>query len=70
MLTLLFCKFHQNPDLLEKLLNTGTQELVEGNRWNDKFWGVCLKTNKCKNALGKALMKVRMFYMMERLNHG
>ena len=69
MLTLLFCKFHQNPDLLEKLLNTGTQELVEGNRWNDKFWGVCLKTNKGKNALGKALMKVRMFYMMERLNH-
>lgn len=69
MLTLLFCKFHQNPDLLEKLLNTGTQELVEGNMWNDKFWGVCLKTNKGKNVLGNALMKVRMFYMMERFSN-
>lgn len=68
MLTLLFCKFHQNPDLLKKLLDTGTQEIVEGNRWNDKFWGFCLKTNEGKNVLGKMLMKVRMFYMMEGLN--
>lgn len=68
MLTLLFCKFHQNPDLLKKLLDTGTQEIVEGNRWNDKFWGFCLKTNEGKNVLGKMLMKVRMFYIMEGLN--
>ena len=67
MLTLLFCKFHQNPELLKKLLDTGTQELVEGNRWNDKFWGFCLKTNEGKNVLGKMLMKVRLFYMMEGL---
>ena len=68
MLTLLFCKFHQNPDLLKKLLDTGTQELIEGNRWDDKFWGFCLKTNTGKNILGKLLMQVRMFYMMEGLN--
>lgn len=67
MLTLLFCKFHQNPDLLKKLLDTGTQEIVEGNRWNDKFWGFCLKTNEGKNILGKMLMKVRLFYIMEGL---
>lgn len=27
------------------------------------------KTNKGKNVLGKALMKVRMFYMMERFSN-
>ena len=34
-------KFKQNPDLATLLLGTGTEELVEGNWWNDIFWGVC-----------------------------
>jgi ribA/ribD-fused uncharacterized protein len=43
--------------LVEMLLDTGDEELVEGNIWNDTFWGVC--DGKGKNHLGKILMKVR-----------
>ena len=50
-------KFTQNPELAEKLLATGEQELVEGNNWNDTFWGMC--RGKGKNMLGNILMKIR-----------
>ena len=30
-----------DPELSAKLLETGERELVEGNTWNDRFWGVC-----------------------------
>jgi ribA/ribD-fused uncharacterized protein len=43
--------------LVEMLLDTGDEELVESNVWNDTFWGVC--DGKGKNHLGKILMKVR-----------
>ena len=41
------------------LISTGTQHLQEGNHWNDKFWGVCLKTNTGENNLGKLIMEIR-----------
>ena len=50
-------KFDQNPDLAEKLIATGDQELVEGNTWNDRYWGVC--KGKGLNKLGKILMAKR-----------
>ena len=52
-------KFSQEP-YRTKLLETGTQFIQEGNRWNDKFWGVCLKTNKGENHLGKLIMNFRV----------
>lgn len=54
---LLTLKFAQNPDLAQKLLNTGTMELIEGNTWGDRFWGVC--NGYGENNLGKLLMKIR-----------
>ncbi|CAM0109837.1 hypothetical protein VPH166E361_0119 [Vibrio phage 166E36-1] len=48
-----------NPSLRSKLLDTSDVELVEGNWWGDKYWGVCLKTGEGENNLGKLLMKVR-----------
>lgn len=51
-------KFTQEP-FKSKLLATGNIIIQEGNRWNDKFWGVCLKTNKGANHLGKMIMKIR-----------
>lgn len=51
------CKFNQNGDLRDKLLATGNRELIEGNTWNDTYWGVC--NGKGQNKLGKILMKVR-----------
>lgn len=52
-------KFTQTPDLGEKLLQTGYRQLVEGNTWNDTFWGVSLKSLKGQNHLGKILMQIR-----------
>ena len=50
------------PELKEKLLATGDEELIEGTTWHDRTWGICT-CSKCKgqgeNRLGKALMKIR-----------
>lgn len=45
------------PQMRGKLLATGDAELIEGNHWNDTFWGVC--RGKGENNLGKLLMKIR-----------
>lgn len=45
------------PELNEMLLLTDDYELVEGNHWNDTFWGVCKGVGE--NHLGKLLMKIR-----------
>ena len=50
-------KFRQNPLLAEMLCGTGDAELVEGNDWNDTYWGVC--RGKGDNHLGLILMEVR-----------
>jgi len=44
-------------ELQQKLIDTGDQELVEGNHWGDTFWGVCNGVGE--NNLGKLLMGVR-----------
>lgn len=51
------CKFTQNPGLKEKLLETGERLLIEGNNWNDTYWGMC--RGKGRNRLGMILMKIR-----------
>lgn len=50
-------KFFAHPELAEKLVETGDEELAEVNWWNDRFWGIC--QGKGCNHLGKILMKVR-----------
>lgn len=50
-------KFSKHQDLKEKLLATGNAELIEGNTWEDTFWGVCRGTGQ--NHLGRILMEVR-----------
>ncbi len=49
-------KFGREP-LRSQLLSTGDAELVEGNWWNDRFWGVCRGVGE--NRLGKLLMQIR-----------
>ena len=49
-------KFNQEP-YKELLLRTKDYELIEGNTWNDRFWGVCNGTGR--NMLGELLMKIR-----------
>jgi len=57
MLNLVQIKFLNNELLANKLLETGDEELIEGNTWNDVFWGVC--NGEGKNNLGKILMHTR-----------
>ena len=47
----------KDPRLARLLLNTGSQNLIEGNTWGDRFWGVC--HGKGENHLGRLLMKIR-----------
>lgn len=56
METVLRKKF-QDPELKQKLLDTGNEELIEGNWWGDTFWGICKGVGE--NHLGKLLMKIR-----------
>lgn len=57
MREIIIAKFEQNDDLCQKLIDTGEQELVEGNTWGDTFWGVC--RGRGQNHLGKILMAYR-----------
>jgi len=60
MLTLVSFKFKFHNNLRRMLISTDPEELVEGNTWNDTFWGVC--NGKGRNELGKILMLVRSKY--------
>ena len=62
MLECLRSKFSFRPLGIE-LINTGNEELVEGNTWHDNEWGSCT-CDRCKNIVGKnklgnALMTIR-----------
>lgn len=49
-----------DPHLRQLLLATGNRRLVEGNRWNDRFWGVCPPgSDSGENKLGELLMLLR-----------
>lgn len=56
MRDLLVQKF-SDPVLKQMLKATGDAELIEGNSWNDVFWGVC--DGKGENHLGRLLMEIR-----------
>ncbi len=49
----------ENPELNQKLINTDNSVLVEGNYWNDDYWGFDLKAGYGQNHLGRILMEVR-----------
>lgn len=57
MRALLELKFAPGSDLARKLLDTGDAELVEGNTWGDRYWGVC--GGRGENRLGKMLVEIR-----------
>ena len=50
-------KFEQNELLRQRLKETGTAYLIEGNTWGDTFWGKV--DSKGENHLGLILMDVR-----------
>lgn len=61
-------KFRQDGGMAKLLLDTGSAELVEGNTWNDMFWGVC--RGKGENWLGRILMALRQAMRDEQAGPG
>lgn len=57
-------KFARGSVLAKQLLDTGSVMLVEGNTWNDTFWGVC--NGRGSNHLGHLLMKRRTELMIQK----
>lgn len=57
MRKLINLKFSTGSYLSDKLIETGDIEIIEGNTWNDVYWGVC--NNKGENHLGLLIMKQR-----------
>jgi ribA/ribD-fused uncharacterized protein len=65
MEALLRIKFGGKAPLLTRaLLATADAELIEGNDWNDRFWGVC--DGAGENHLGKLLMHTRATLYAEK----
>lgn len=69
MYDIVMAKFIQNPNLADKLLDTGDKKLVEGNSWNDRYWGMDYECTVGRNQLGKTLMAVRENIRMIRVTH-
>ena len=64
MFEVVLAKFTSNSELQEKLLETGCEELVEGNTWGDQYWG---KVNGVgQNKLGQILMHVRTLLKLSK----
>jgi ribA/ribD-fused uncharacterized protein len=62
---LLLIKFGgQDPLLTRALMATKDAELIEGNDWDDRFWGVC--DGEGENNLGRLLMGVRAQLFIEK----
>lgn len=59
MYDIVYLKFASHPTLTKKLLDTGDDTLMEGNYWNDTYWGVDKRSGRGQNKLGKILMRVR-----------
>lgn len=67
MYEICYSKFTKNPDLKQKLLDTGDRELIESNNWNDSFWGYDVDKQRGRNELGKILMKIRGYLKLESI---
>ena len=57
IMRILIKKKFRIPTFRKLLIQTGNSLLVEGNTWNDTFWGVC--KGEGSNHLGKLLMEER-----------
>jgi ribA/ribD-fused uncharacterized protein len=63
MFMVLLIKFQQNGYLMDALLKTAPATLIEGNHWNDTYWGCVWKGDRegwvGENHLGRLLTIIR-----------
>jgi len=62
-----FIKYSDNEWLRDMLIQTGEEELIEGNTWGDTYWGVSGGVG-C-NELGKILMEIRTYFKDFKKRH-
>jgi ribA/ribD-fused uncharacterized protein len=63
MAELLACKFQAGSELADRLMQTGTDLLVEENTWGDRYWGQV--NGQGTNKLGRLLMARRAILACE-----
>jgi ribA/ribD-fused uncharacterized protein len=68
MRRLLALKFAYGSKLAKALMDTRNLPLIEGNDWNDTYWGVC--NGKGRNQLGVLLMEWRDELWEEAIDRG
>lgn len=61
-------KFAPNTSWHKLLLETGDDEIIEYNNWNDTFWGVDIRKETGTNHLGKMLMEMRAAFVRPNLD--
>lgn len=57
IMELLLAQKFEDAHLRQKLIDTGSVEIIECNNWGDTYWGVCNSVGE--NHLGKLLMGLR-----------
>lgn len=62
----MYLKFSQHPDLKEKLLATGNEDLQEANPYDNKY-GIG-RDGKGQNRTGKCLMRVRELFQEQAID--
>lgn len=56
----------QDPKLRKMLLDTGDEELIEGNFWHDNTWGDC-QCAKCQNTPGRNMLGMLLMELRKEL---
>ena len=64
-----YAKFMQNDSLCRKLIDTGDARLIEGNRWGDRFWGICPRPGYTEPIEGLNWLGVILMLQRSRLNY-
>lgn len=58
-----------DPELAKKLIDTGDEELIEGNWWHDNTWGSCFCSD-CINKPGRNLLGMLLMELRKELIYG
>lgn len=58
-----------DPTLKQMLLDTGDEELVEGNTWHDNTWGNCV-CPKCTDIQGRNMLGIILMDIRKELRYG
>ena len=68
MRTGLMLKF-TDAELAKKLIDTGDEELIEGNWWHDNTWGSC-HCDACFNTPGRNMLGMLLMELRKELQYG